>query len=261
MQLLKILYVGIILVSVMIPVNAQKKWESKVYNSYKAGEVLTYSMRYGPIHGGDAVLTLTQTVFKNKEVYHAKVLAKTVGITDKIFNVKDIYESVFDPVSGLPYKSVRDIREGGYTYYNEVYFYHSEKKVFSKKSGYFEVPEDILDMVSSLYYIRDLDFSKIKKGDVIEVVTFFGDEIFPFVLRFNGTETIKTSLGKFVCYRIDPVVETGRVFKSEDDMTMWFTADENLVPIRVKFNLIVGSVKCDLEKYENLKFNLQKVDN
>ena len=37
-----------------------------------------------------------------------------------------------------------------------------------------------MDMVSLLYYIRSLDYSSIKPGDVIKTVTYFDDEIYPF---------------------------------------------------------------------------------
>jgi hypothetical protein len=49
-----------------------------------------------------------------------------------------------------------------------------------------------------------------------------------------------------------PVVITGRVFKTKDDMTIWFSNDANLVPIRVRFEIFVGSVYCDLIEYKGL---------
>ena len=99
----------------------------------------------------------------------------------------------------------------------------------------------------------------LKNGDVIPITTFFGDEIFPFPLRYKGIETVKTKLGKHKCYRFDPVVEVGRIFESEDDMTIWISADDNMVPIRVKFDMILGSVKCDLVKYKNLPSDLHSI--
>ncbi len=226
---------------------------------FKAGESLTYTMKYGPLHGGNATLTLRKTAFRDKEAFHARIYARTVGLTDRLFKVRDIYESIFDPVSCLPYKSVRDISEGGYTFYNEVFFYHQDKQVNSKKSGMFNVPEGILDMVSTLYYIRNYDYSNLQAGDVIDITTFFSDEIFPFLLRYKGIEEVKTKLGRFMCHRFDPVVEPGRIFKTENDMTFWLTNDRNLIPIRVKFDMIVGSVKCDLQSYENLNHELKGI--
>jgi hypothetical protein len=49
-------------------------------------------------------------------------------------------------------------------------------------------------------------------------------------------------------------VEPGRIFEKEDDMNIYLSADRNRVPIRVEFNLKVGSVKCDLIEYSGLKY-------
>ncbi len=226
---------------------------------FNSGEELVYTLRYGPVHGGNATLSLNLTEYNNKEVFHARVHAKTLGLTDKIFDVEDIYESYFDTESCLPYKAIRNISEGGYKFYNEVYFAHDKGMLTSQKSGEYDVPSDILDVVSSLYYLRKMNLDTLKNGDVIPITTFFGDEIFPFPLRYKGIEKVKTRLGKFNCHRFDPVVEAGRVFKSEDDMTIWLSADENLVPIRIKLDMIVGSVKCDLVKHKNLPSDLHTI--
>ncbi len=227
--------------------------------SFKSGEELIYTLKYGLIHGGDATLSLNTADYNSKQVYHARAHAKSAGITDKLFKIEDVYESYFDTKTCLPYKAIRNISEGGYKYYNEVRFSHNDSILVSQKSGVYKVPSNILDVVSSLYYLRNIRPDTLKKGDVIPITTFFGDEIFPFPLRYRGIETVKTKLGKFRCYRFDPVVEVGRMFESEDDMTMWISADQNMVPIRVKFDMIVGSVKCDLAKYKNLAAELRSI--
>lgn len=232
------------------------KKSSNSTSGFRDGEHLEYAMRYGFIHGGNASITLRETQLNDLTVYHARALARSVGVTDKLFRIEDIYESYFDMNSGLPYKAIRNISEGNYKYYNEVTFAHTDSSLYSMKSGEFQVPPDILDMVSSLYYLRRMDMDTLKKGEVVEIVTFFGDEIFPFPLRYRGKETIKTQLGKFRCHRFDPVVEVGRIFESEDDMTVWISADANKVPIRVSFDMIVGSVRCDLTGYKNLSHSL-----
>jgi len=37
-------------------------------------------------------------------------------------------------------------------------------------------------------------------------------------------------------------------------MTIWFSDDENKIPISIKFDMLVGSFRCDLTKFENLKY-------
>lgn len=225
--------------------------------AYLPGEKLIYSLKFGPIQAGKAEIILQQSVYRNQPVYHAKVTAQTVGLAEKLYSVKDIFESYFDMQSSLPHKAIRNVKEGNYTSYCELYFDHKDTSVYSSKtdSSYKTLP-GILDILSSLYYLRGLDPGYFRNGDIIYVVTFWDDEIYPFHLKYKGKEIIKTKYGKMLCHRFDPIVEPGRVFRSNDDMSAWFTDDRNFIPVRVRLEMIVGSLRCDLEQYTNLPYKL-----
>ena len=240
----------------MSGLHAQKKIVYISNINYGPGEYLKYILYYGPINGGVAEMTLEDDSFAGKKVYHAKMKAKTTGLADKLFRVRDTYESYFVPQTGLPVKAIRDISEGKYTRYNEVIFNHEENKVISQASGEHDVPPEILDMVSVLYNLRRIDFTKYKAGDSFDFQTYFSDELFPFEVKYKGTETISTKMGKYDCHKFVPIVEPGRIFKEEDDMSIWISNDENKVPIRVRFEMIVGSFNCDLIEYKKLKYPL-----
>lgn len=220
--------------------------------AYKVGENLTYQIRYGFIVGGTTTLSLSEGVYKDKLVYHALSVGQTTGMADNIYGVKDTYESWFDKETNLPYKQIRNIKEGSYTHYNEVIYNRENNTVDSKLSGIHSVPEKILDLSSTFYYIRRLDFSKVVAGDIFSVNMYFSDEIFPFRLVYNGKETVKTKFGNISCIKISPVVEVGRMFKSKDDLTIWFTDDDNRLPVMVKMDIrVVGSVYLKLIDYKN----------
>jgi len=225
----------------------------KSNNSFKAGEELTYQIRYGFIVGGTTTLSLTEAIYKRKPVFHAVAVGQTTGMAEKVYGVKDIYESWFDKETNLPYKQIRNIKEGHYKKYNVVTYNRNDNTVKSKLSGEHKVPEKILDLASTFYYIRRIDFSKIHEGDVIFVNMYFSDEIFPFHLRYAGKESIRTKFGKIDCIKICPVVEVGRMFKSQDDLTIWFTDDANRLPVLIRMDIrIVGAVLLKLIKYENI---------
>jgi hypothetical protein len=222
---------------------------------FKPGEKLSYIVKFGPIIGGSASLTLRQTLFNGELVYHSRAEGKTVGVAEKLYSVKDVFESYFDMQTGLPHKLIRDVKEGSYKKHEEAFFDHSKGTAYSlRMDSIIQVPPDILDMVSLLYYIRTLEINTFKSGDVIKTITYFDDELFPFEIRYKGKEEIKTKFGKILCYRFDPVVEPGRMFDSEDDMTIWLSADKNIIPVKVRFDLLVGSLRMELEEYSNLKY-------
>jgi hypothetical protein len=222
-------------------------------HNFQEGEVLEYVLHFGPINAGKATGTLTSTTIDGKKVFHSEMLAKSTGLADVLYKVRDIYGSHFDPVTLLPLKSNRDISEGKYKRKDEVIYDHSSGKAYSP-SGEHEVPKDIRDMLSLLYYVRSLDFDTIQVGEIIKINTFFDDELFPFDIRYRGKEKVKVKMGEFNCLKLVPFVEPGRIFESEDDMTIWISDDANKVPVRVKFDLMVGSIKCDLTGYSGLKY-------
>lgn len=234
----------------IIPASSEEK-------PYKSGEKLVYIVKFGPIIGGTASLTLHQVFYNNRPVYHSRAEGKTIGLAEKLYSVKDIFESYFDMQTCLPYKLVRDVKEGSYKKHEEAFFNRDNGTVYSLRlDTTLQVPTDILDMVSLLYYIRSLDLAKAKPEEVLQTITYFDDALYPFKIRYKGKEDVKTKFGKIKCYRFDPVVEPGRMFDSEDDMTIWMSADKNVIPIKVRFDLLVGSLRMELDQFANLKYPL-----
>lgn len=234
---------------------AQDKPEEIPNTCYKSGEQLKYLVHFGFIDGGVAGLTLEEIDLNGRKIHHAKAVGKSVGVANKLFKVRDVYETYMDAETGLPVKAIRDITEDTYTYYDEVLYNRKENFVVTKRKGKVKVPEKTLDILSSFYYARRALFTDIKKGDVITMDTYFDDGIFTLQIRYKGTETIKTKFGKVNCLKFSPVVEPGRIFDSEDDVTIWVSNDKNYLPIRIQFDLMVGSLKCDLVEYQNLRNN------
>ena len=220
------------------------------------GEDLTFRVHYGFITGGEARLTLRKEWLFGREVFHTVLIGKTTGLVDKLYKVYDIYESFFDPETNLPDKAIRNIREGSYRYYDEVIFNQKEQYVMSQRNGKVSVPKNTFDMASVMYYVRRLDLANLKVNDIILLDTYFGDELFPFYIVYRGRETISIGSGQYKCFKFVPIVEPGRVFQKKDDMTIWFSDDENKIPVSIRFDIWAGSFRCDLTKYENLKYPL-----
>lgn len=235
-------------------------WSQFFVPPFRDGEKLEYLLHYGPINGGMAKLTVRLSTIDKQPVFHARAEARTIGIADKIYRVKDIYESYIDVSSGLPLKAVRNISEGRYTYYDENFFNRDSNTVSSMKVGTMKVPQGIIDMVSAIYLLRNYNMDNLQVGDTIKLVTYFANEIYPLNLRYKGKEIIRTRFGKFRCKVFAPVTEVGRVFKTQDDMLMWISDDKNFLPLRIDFDMWVGSMRVDLVAYENLRYELKPLE-
>jgi hypothetical protein len=242
------------IVSILVNFSAYSQQNKLLQNAYyNDGESLTYALKYGFITGGQATLEVKDSSLNGNNFFHIRGTGRTTGITEKLFHVKDIYESFIDKETGMPVLAIQNIREGkSYKYYNETRFYRQNNIVVSSKSGEHKVKDSILDILSAFYYVRRIDFSKLKEGDVIKLVTFFSDGEFPLELRYRGKENVNTKWGKIRCIKFAPVVEPGRVFKSKDDMLIWYTDDGNRIPLKIIFELKVGHITVELRSYSKL---------
>ena len=101
--------------------------------------------------------------------------------------------------------------------------------------------------------IRD----SIRVGDVVQLNMFFDEENYNFRLKFLGRETIDTEFGRVKTLKFRPYVMAGRVFKEQESLTLWVSADENKIPLKIKADLAVGSLRADLEAFKGLKHSFQ----
>ena len=56
-----------------------------------------------------------------------------------------------------------------------------------------------------------------------------------------------------------PYVQSGRVFREKESVTIWITDDVNKIPIKLQADLAIGSIKVDLDQFKNLNapFDIQ----
>lgn len=256
----------VLITTLLLDVNGQKPDSIPQFNlqpqpAFQVGEELVYRIHYGLVDAGEATIKVKGVKKVNgHQVYHLWGFGRTKGVTDWFFRTRDTYETYVDVNSLAPVKFVRDVDEGGYLIKRNIDFDRSTNTAVDhelKKDTVFSLPENIQDIFSAFYYARSLDVSSIKPGDIIEIPVFLDHELFPFTIKFVKKETIKTKFGKIDCLRFVPVVQEGRVFKDEDDLFLWISDDTNHVPIRIKSELLVGSIKADLSSYKGLRQKLE----
>ncbi len=231
--------------------------------AYGDGEWFKFRIHYGLITAGYATLEVDEKTFQGKQVHHVKGYGKTVGVSRFFFKVEDDYQSYIDKDKDVPYRFIRRIDEGGHTKDLQIDFDHKKREalVYNKKHATKEIftfPANTQDMVSSFYYLRNrLDTNSIKEGQTIDMNMMFDNENYNFRLKFLGREVLNTSFGKVPCLKFRPYVQAGRVFKEKESLTVWVTDDENKMPILVKADLAVGSLKATLTEYKGLKHSFK----
>lgn len=231
-------------------------------NSFQPGEVLEYRLHYGVINAGTAKLEVNKMDKKieGREVFHIVGTGQSKGAFDWFFKVRDRYETIFDAEGAFPWVFLRDVNEGGYKIKQNYKFVQKQNKVINEKGLEFKTPEGIQDMLSSFYYARTIDFSKAKKDEIFTIWSFVDDEIWPLKIKFAGRETVKVEGKKYKAMKFHPVIQTGRLFKHETDVSVWISDDVNKIPLLAEGKVLVGSVKMELTSYKGLVGPISKVD-
>ncbi|MFD0863324.1 DUF3108 domain-containing protein [Sungkyunkwania multivorans] len=232
-------------------------------SAFQSGEWFQFRIHYGIFNASYATLEVKEKNLDGKDVFHVKGYGRTTGLARLFFRVEDHYESYFDKATGRPYKFVRNIDEGGYTKDIEINFdqstntAHVNDKKHKQKTSH-AVGRDVQDLLSAFYYLRNnYDISDIKVGESIELDMFFDKETFKFKLKYLGKETIRTKFGKVESLKFRPYVQAGRVFKEQESLTLWVSNDKNKIPLRIKADIAVGSIKADLNAFKGLKHSFK----
>ncbi len=232
-------------------------FSQKEVRAFKSGEKLRYKMSYsGFLTAGTAVLELNEVELEGKKVFYSRGSGWTSGIIKWFFKIDDVYESYFDKETIKPYYFKRKIDEGGYKKHRNTRFNYDSKKAyvqdFINQKDTIVAFSNVQDMMSSFYYLRTQDVKGMKKGDEIAIDMFMDSQVYPFKLRFLGKEVLKTKFGKINTLVFRPLVQSGRIFKAEESVTIWITDDANKIPIKMQADLSVGSLRAELQDYQGL---------
>ncbi len=230
--------------------------------AFQGGESISFNVFYSVvgiyINAGTANFTVTPTQLNNRQVYHVVGSGSSNPSYDWIFKVRDKYETYIDTATLKPLKFVRDINEGGFKKYENITFNHQANTAVTT-DGVFKVPNCVQDVLSSIYYARNIDFNKYKKEDKIPFTMFLDNEVYNLYIKYLGKEVIKTKYGKFNAIKFKPLLVKGTLFEGGEKMTVWVSDDANHIPLRIESPIVVGSVKVDMMQYRNLRYPLSSM--
>ena len=94
--------------------------------------------------------------------------------------------------------------------------------------------------------------TSLKRVMVCQLNMFLDSQIYPFKLKCLGREVIRSKYGKINTVIFRPIVQSGRIFKEQESVTIWITDDQNKIPIKLRASLAVGSLRAELEDFSGL---------
>lgn len=226
--------------------------------SFQPGEKVGFSVYYSVpgnflnVSAGVGSFTTTLEKLNGKNVYHIVGEGRTLPSYEWAYKAKDVYETYMDVETMQPLKFVRNVNEGGYKKYENVNFNKSANTAITNE-GVFKVPTCVHDVMSAVFYARNIDFNKLRVNDRVPINLFLDNEIFQMYVRYVGKETISTKYGKFKTIVFKPLTIKGTIFEGGEKMTVWVTDDRNRMPVRIESPIIVGKVRIDITSFQGLK--------
>ncbi len=230
--------------------------------AFEEGEQLRFKVWYNMgriwVGAGEALFNVSSDQLNGKKVYHITADGKTLKSYEWFYKVRDRYESWVDVATMQPVKFVRNVNEGGFKIYNNVVFNQNIGQAVST-SGIFQVPKCVQDVLSAIYYARNIDYNSYKPGAKIPFNMFLDDKVYNLYIRYLGKEKIETRYGTFNTIKISPLLIEGSIFKGGEKMAIWVTDDANHIPVRIDSPILVGSIKVDLMGYNHLRHDLSSL--
>ncbi|MFI1743016.1 DUF3108 domain-containing protein [Thalassobellus sediminis] len=234
-------------------------------NAIGTNEKLVYTASYnmsGILTDLAEVTMATSTIKTSKAtLLRLKCTAATYSKWDNFFKIRDLYESYVNPKTLTPYLYNRDLNEGGYHKNVKYNFSHKTKTVNStlKKKNNYELKRSVAigsntkDIVSTMYYIRLLDYKTMSKGSTKTITIIFDSKEIKGVITFLGKETINTAIGNKECYKLAISSNQKNALQGQNSNFLWLTADENKIPIYGKFKIPVGNGELKIKSVSGLK--------
>ena len=238
--------------------------------SFQSGEKITYRISYNWFvvfaEVGDVVFSIEDGELNGKKAIHFVGNGRSNSWWDKFFEVRDKYEVYANPDNMRPLYFERNIKEGNFRQFVSYSIDPSDTIAHSKyrvnddtlKLDTIEINSCTFDVMSSLLFARNIDYSNMQKGQKIPLTVLLDRKLYDLYFRYQGREivTIK-KVGEFDCIKFSVMVVEGNMFHEGEHLQIWVTNDDNHIPVFIESPIQIGNVKVRLEKYEGLRYPLK----
>lgn len=222
--------------------------------AFMVGERLTFDLKWEGVTGGQATMSIPGYKYINgRPTYETRVDATSSSTLDLIFKVRDRYETFMDVDGMFPWRFEQHVREGHYSHDYDAVFDPATQTAQTSDGHNYKTPEYVHDIVSAFYYVRTLDLTHSRKGDVIRLENFYDGQTHPLDVRVLGHQQVETDAGTFECSVIEPMVVEGGLFKNEGSIKIWLTDDYNHIPVKMSSKILIGEIEAKLVKYEGVR--------
>lgn len=238
--------------------------------SFQAGEKISYRISYNWFvvfaEVGDVVFNIEEIDFRGQKSLHYLGDGRSNSWWDKFFEVRDKYEVYVNPDNLRPLYFERNIKEGNFRQFESYTIDKTDTIAYRKyrvnddayKTDTISINSCTFDVLSSILFARNIDYSQMEKGQKIPVTVLLDRKLYDLYFRYQGREivTIK-KIGEFDCIKFSVLLVEGSMFNGGEDLYIWVTNDKNHMPVYIESPIQIGNVKVRLNSYEGLRYPLK----
>ncbi|MDC4223255.1 MAG: DUF3108 domain-containing protein [Candidatus Manganitrophus sp.] len=217
-------------------------------SSFGPGERLTYDITYFGAKAGIAVMeVMEKTKLKGREVYHIVSTAQSNDFVSLFYPVDDRVESYID-VEGFYSHFIKVKQHQGKRRREKVISFdqtqHRAVQFKNNKEKVFEVPPQVQDSLSSLYFFRVKNTIDVGRSVFIDVHE--SEKNWLLEIRGLARERVTTPVGTFNTIKVQAKVQYEGLFMDKGDVFIWFTEDEKRIPVMMKSKIKIGTITAVL---------------
>jgi len=232
---------------------------------WKSGEKIVFNISYNwhavQTDVAKGTLTIKQEPLNGEQVWHTSMSMQTAPFFDVFFKIREKFDSWFALKGVEPRKFYRDTKEGDYYAIND-YIYDRNAGVIHANLDYSNRDKETLDIpygdctydVTALFYFaRRMDFANMAPGTVQKISIAIDKDVQKVNLTYRGKENkwVK-GVGTIAAHKIGIALNKGDVFEGNEDAIIWFSDDDNRIPVAFMAPLKVGAMNGRLASYEGL---------
>ncbi len=218
------------------------------------GETLTYEVAWSVFTAGDVVATLQKVGEGPEDPYEVRTTAHSRGFVSLLYKVDNEFRSFLDPQTLCSRQISKRINEGRRHKEAQIVFDAARRLAIlderdlanpgaPPKHAENEIPGCVEDVLSAFYFVRS---QPLQVGQRFLVPINDGAKTRQVGVDIQARERIETPLGSRVAFRVEPRVY-GDLYRRKGRMLIWFSDDEQRLPVRVKALLSVGAITATLK--------------
>jgi len=215
-------------------------------------ERLSYDISWAGLTVGEAVLQSESGGRLNgHDVFHLVSTATSNDWLSLFFPVKDRVESIIDAQGLYPYKITVDQRHGSRVRYKVVQFdqdEHTAVMLFKGRTSKYDVPPQVQDILSSLYYFRTVP--NLTTGASVFIDVHESKKNWKLEVQILGRESLKTAIGTVPTIKVKAIVLFDGLLWNKGDLYVWITDDARRIPVQMNGKVAIGSITATLARVD-----------